>query len=74
MALKGGDKAQNVLYVKGLKHDLFSVGQMCDADYNLTIYVDGCEIRWNGSRKVIGKGIRDPGNVYILGENQGERF
>ena len=47
---------------------------MCDANYNITFYVDGCEIRWNGSRKVIGKGIRDPGNVYILEEIQGERF
>ena len=47
---------------------------MCDADYNLTFYVDGCEITRNGSRKVIGKGTRAPINFYILEEIQGEGF
>ena len=66
VALKGKAKAQNVLYVQGLKHDLLSVGQICDADHNVVFYAHGCEIRRNGSKRVAGRGIRTPKNVYIL--------
>ena len=44
VALKGRVKAQNVLYVQGLKHDLLSVGQICDSDYNIVFYAHGYEI------------------------------
>lgn len=73
VALKGTATTQNVLYVVGLKHDLLSVGQMCYVGYNLTFYDKVCEIRRNGSKKVIGRGSRTPGNVYILDEIQGEK-
>ena len=48
VALKGKGKAQNVLYVQGLKHDMLSVGQICDVDNNVVFYVHGCEIQRNG--------------------------
>ena len=48
VALKGRAKAENVLYVQGLKHDLLSVGHICDSDYNIVFYPHGCEIRRNG--------------------------
>lgn len=46
---------------------------MCDANYNLTFYGKVCDIRRNGSNKVIVRGTRTPRNVYILDENQGEK-
>ena len=52
------EKAQNVLYVEGLKHDLLSVGQLCDADYNVTFFAHHYEIRRNGSKQIIERGIR----------------
>ena len=70
VALKGNEKSHNVLYVQGLKHHLLSVGQMCDVDYNVTYYAKDCEIKKNGSRNIIGMGIRTTGNVYILEEIQ----
>ena len=72
VSLKGRAKAQNVLYVQGLKHDLLSVEQICDSDYNIVFYAHGCEIRRNGSKRIVGRGTRTPGNVYILEEIQGE--
>ena len=38
IALKGNAKAQEVLYVDGLKHDLLSVGQICDSNHNITFF------------------------------------
>ena len=73
MTLKGNTTTQNVLYVEGLKHGLLSVGQMCDVDYNLTFCAKVCEIRINGSNKIVGRGIKTPGNVYIFDEIQGEK-
>ena len=55
MALKGNAKAQEVLYVDGLKHDIISVGQICDANHNITFYFYHCEIRRNDSHIIIGK-------------------
>ena len=57
MALKRNAKSQEVLYVDGLKHDLLSVGHICDANHNITFFSHHCEIRRNGSQKIIGKGI-----------------
>ena len=44
---------------------------MFDSNYNLAFYANSCEIRQNGLKEVIGKGIRTPENVYILDEIQG---
>ena len=49
-------KSQEVLYVDGLKHDLLIVGQICDANQNITFFSHHCEIRRNGSQRIIGKG------------------
>ena len=73
MALKGNVKAQYVLFVDGIKHDLLSVGQICDANHNITFFSHHCEIRRNGSRRIIGKGTRSPGNVYVLNEIEGNK-
>ena len=34
----------NVLLVKGLKHNLLSISQLCDSGYNVTFYKDICII------------------------------
>ena len=73
MPLKGSEKAQNVLYVEGLKHDLLIVGQLCDTHFNVTFSTHHCEIRRNGSKQIIGRGARSPGGVYMLEEIEGER-
>lgn len=73
VTLKGNATTQNVLYVKGLRHDQLSVEKMCDDGYNLTFYDKACDIRRNVSNKVIGRGTRTLGNVYILDEIQGEK-
>lgn len=39
VTLKGGGKAQNVLYVEGFKNDLSSVEKMHDVDCNINFYV-----------------------------------
>ena len=51
-----------------------SVGQICDANHNITFFSHHCEIRRNSSQKIIGKGTRSPGNVYVLDEIAGEKF
>lgn len=71
MDLKGNTTTQHGLYVEGLRHDLLSVGKVCDVDYNLTFYDKVCDIGINGSRKVLGRHTRTPGNLYILDEIQG---
>ena len=45
VTLKGKAKARNVLNVEGLKHNLLSVGQMCDANLNITFHANSCEIK-----------------------------
>jgi hypothetical protein len=39
------EKAQNVLLVEYMKHDLLSVSQMCDQGHKLTFDSEKCEIR-----------------------------
>ena len=56
-----------------MKHDILSVGKMCDVDYNLTFHDKVCEIRINGSKEIIGRGTIIPRKVYILDEIEGEK-
>ena len=62
-----------MLYVEGLKLDLLSTWQLCDSDYKITLYANHYEIRWNGSRAVIGRRIRSLRNVYVLDEIEEEK-
>lgn len=41
----GKHNTNNVYYVKGLHHNLQSVGHMCKNGYNIVFQGDGCEIR-----------------------------
>jgi hypothetical protein len=64
----GKTKTKNVLHVKGLKHNILSVSQMCDHGYNLTFHSKGCEIRKACSRILVENKHRTLSNVYVLDE------
>jgi hypothetical protein len=54
----GKEKAQNVLLVDGLKHNLLSVSQMCDRGCEVVFTSKDCKIKSVNSRQVVAKGIR----------------
>ena len=69
MALRHKMKAENVLLVKNLKHDLLSVSQACAKGHICIFDSKKCEIRRKYLGKLIGTAVRTPSNVYIL-ENE----
>jgi hypothetical protein len=54
---KGKTKAQNVLYVDGLKHNLLSVSQMCDQGHNVLFHSKGCKVMDVGRRELVYFGL-----------------
>lgn len=56
ISIHGNIKIEDVLYVKGLRHNLLSVGQMCSKGNRLTFDDKFCEIRKGNSRRVVAKG------------------
>jgi hypothetical protein len=60
------NKAKNMLLVRKLKPNLFSVSQTCDRGHILIFYSKKCEIREEGSRKLGVIAPRTSSNVYIL--------
>jgi hypothetical protein len=68
----GKGKAQDVLLVDGLKHNLLSVSQMCDRGCEVLFMSKDCKIKFVNSGQVVAKGIRTKNNVYVLKENREE--
>jgi FtsZ-binding cell division protein ZapB len=68
----GKGKAQNVLFVDGLKHNLLSVSQMCDKGCEVLFTAKDCKIKEVSSGKLVAKGVRTENNVYILKEEREE--
>jgi hypothetical protein len=68
----GKGKAQDVLLVYGLKHNLLSVSQMCDRGCEVVFTPKDCKIKSINSGQVVAKGIRTENNVYMLKENREE--
>jgi hypothetical protein len=68
----GKGKAQDVLLVDGLKHNLLSVSQMCDRGCEVVFMSKDCKIKSVNSGQVVAKGIRTKNNVYVLKENREE--
>jgi hypothetical protein len=64
---------ENVLLVENMKHNLLSVSQMCDQGHTLLFDSKKCEIRKEGSGKLVVTTIRTPNNIYILNEIGKER-
>ena len=64
-------KAENVLLVENLKHNLLSVSQTCDQRNICIFHSKKCEISKKDSRIIVGTIVRNSNNVYILeNENQ----
>jgi hypothetical protein len=51
-------KAENVLLVEDMKHNLLSASEMCDQGHKVTFDSQKCEIRKEGSRKLIATAAR----------------
>jgi hypothetical protein len=68
----GKGKAQDVLLVDGLKHNLLSVSQMCDRGCEVLFTSKDCKIKSVNSGQVVAKGTRTENNVYVLKENREE--
>jgi hypothetical protein len=69
----GKRKAQDVLLVENLKHNLLSVSQVCDRGCEVVFTSKDCKIKSVDSGKLVAKGIRTENNVYVLKEEeQGE--
>ena len=64
--LKEKVKANNVMYVDGLKHNLLSVSQMCDQGNEVFFSSKECVVRELDMGKIVIKGTRTPRNMYIL--------
>jgi hypothetical protein len=67
------ENAQNVLLIEYMKHNLLSVSQMCDQGHKLTFDSKKCEIRKEGSGKLVGTTARTSNNIYVLSEIGNEK-
>ena len=66
----GQGKAQDVLLVEGLKHNLLSVSQVCDRGCEVVFTSKDCKIKSVASGQLVAKGIRTKNNVYVLKEEK----
>jgi hypothetical protein len=67
------EKEKNVLLVEDMKHNLLSVSQMCDQGHKVTFDSQKCEIRKEGSRKLVATAAITSSNIYVLSETGNER-
>jgi hypothetical protein len=67
------EKEENVLLVEDMKHNLLSVSQMCDQGRKVTFNSKKCEIRKEGSEKLVAIAARTSSNVYVLSEIGNEK-
>jgi histidinol phosphatase-like enzyme len=54
------------MLVDGMKHNFFSVSQMCDRGYKVVFTSKDCKIKSVKLGKVVAKGIRIDNNLYVL--------
>jgi hypothetical protein len=66
-------KAENVILVEDMKDNLLSASQMCDQGHKVTFYSQKCEIRKEGSGKLIATTARTSSNIYVLSEIGNEK-
>jgi hypothetical protein len=63
-------KAQDVLFVDALKHNLLSVSQMCYKGCEVVLTSKDCKIKSINSGQVVAKGLRTYNNVYVMKEDK----
>jgi hypothetical protein len=56
-----------------MKHNLLSVSQMCDQGHKFTFDSQKCEIRKEGSRKLVTTTARISRDIYVLSEIGNEK-
>jgi hypothetical protein len=56
-----------------MKHNLLSVSQMCDQGQKVTFDSKKCEIRKEGSWKLVAIATRTSSNIYVLSEIGNEK-
>jgi len=66
-------KKENVLLFENLKPNLLSVSQTCDQGHILIFDSQKCEIRKEGSGRLVVVSPRTPNDVYILNIEQEEK-
>jgi hypothetical protein len=70
LLINGQTVVENVLYVKGLKHNLLSVSQLCNQGYDLGFDSKSCTIK--KGKDVIANATRTANNLYILEDSNAE--
>jgi hypothetical protein len=61
-------KVENVQYIKGLKHNLLIISQLCDSGFEVVFKPNICEIRKTPSNKLCFTESRKK-NLYVLNLN-----
>jgi hypothetical protein len=56
-----------------MKHNLLSVSQMCDQGHKFTFNSQKCEIRKEGSGKLVATAARTSSNIYVLSKIGNEK-
>ena len=56
-----------------MKHNILSVSQMCDQGHKVTFDSQKCEIRKEGSGKLVATTARTSSNIYVLSEIGNEK-
>jgi hypothetical protein len=66
----GRRKSQDVLFVDGLKNNIFSVSLICDRGCEVTFTAKNCKIKIVNIGEMLEKGVRNKNNVYVLKEDK----
>jgi hypothetical protein len=56
-----------------MKHNILSVSQMCDQGHKVTFESQKCEIRKEGSGKLVATAARTSSNIYVLSKIGNEK-
>jgi hypothetical protein len=56
-----------------MKHNLLSVRQMCNQGHKVTFDSQKCEIRKEGSGKLVATTVRTSSNIYVLSKIGNEK-
>jgi hypothetical protein len=56
-----------------MKHNILSVSQICDQGHKVTFDSQKCEIRKEGSGKLVATAARTSSNIYVLSEIGNEK-
>ena len=56
-----------------MKHNILSVSQMCDQGHKVTFNSQKCDIRKEGSGKLVATSARTSSNIYVLSKIGNEK-